>query len=262
MKITVVTVAYNAAATIGDTLASVAAQDHDDWEHLIIDGASTDDTLAVVAARAHPRLRVVSAPDRGLYDAMNKGFRLAQGELVGFLNADDFFCRTDALSRLSATAERSGADAVGAGIAIVAADDPRRAIRAYPAAGFRPWMVHIGRPPPHPGFYARRDAIARVGDFDAEMRIAADFDWLTRFFQVEGLSAAWIEQTLVAQRAGGASQTLGGVMQGRREMHAALKRRGLLASRALILGKYAVKLGQMARRPRDFPPEVGVAWFP
>lgn len=262
MKITVVTVAYNAARTIGDTVASVAAQRGVEFEHLILDGASTDDTAAVVAALDHPRLRFVSEPDRGIYDAMNKGFDRARGDLVGFLNADDFFCRTDALALLAAAAQRSDKPAVSAAIAVVRADHPRRAVRAYPAHGFRPWTMHLGNQPPHPGFYARREAVARVGRFDADMKVAADFDWLMRFHLLEGLRAEPVRETLVAQREGGVSQRLGGINTARRESFEALRRRGLFTSRALILAKYPLKAAQLVGRPHQFPPPAGVAWFP
>ncbi len=262
MKITVVTVAWNAGATIADTLGSVAAQTGVEVEHLIIDGGSTDDTLETVRRLAGPHVVLVSEPDKGLYDAMNKGLARATGELVGFLNADDFFCRTDALAILAEAAHRSGADAVGAGIAIVRTAAPWKALRAYPARGFRPWMLHIGHQPPHPGFYVRRAAIARVGPYDAEMRIAADFDWMMRFFLVARLRAEFVAETITAQREGGASQTLAGVLRARRETHQALRRAGRLASRALILGKYPVKAAQIARRPVQYPAPPEVRWFP
>ena len=113
MKISIITVAYNAAKTIGDTCLSIAAQKGVDIEHIIIDGASIDGTADVVAAVARPGHVFVSEPDRGLYDAMNKGIALASGDLVGFLNADDFFCRTDAAALIAAAAAANpAADAV------------------------------------------------------------------------------------------------------------------------------------------------------
>jgi glycosyltransferase involved in cell wall biosynthesis len=95
MKISIVTVLFNAEKTILDTLSSVRAQSYEDYEHILIDGGSKDRSLAIVDAHRHPKLKVISEPDDGLYDAMNKGVRLATGDLIGFLNADDFFCRTD-----------------------------------------------------------------------------------------------------------------------------------------------------------------------
>jgi glycosyltransferase involved in cell wall biosynthesis len=131
VKVTVITVAWNAVATIGDTCASVAAQDWPDIEHIIIDGASTDGTAAVVKATALNGHIFISEPDEGLYDAMNKGIAMATGDLVGFLNADDFYCRTDAIRLLANAALLApAADAVSAAAAHVGATEPWRLTRA------------------------------------------------------------------------------------------------------------------------------------
>ncbi len=261
MKITIVTVAWNAAVTIGDTCASVAAQDFGDVEHLIIDGASQDGTAAVVAATARPGHVFVSEPDKGLYDAMNKALARATGDLVGFLNADDFFCRTDALHLIARAAlQDSRADAVSAGVAIVAAADPRRLIRAYPSRPFAPWMLRLAHMPPHPGFYARRRVFEAIGGFDPAIRIGADFDWMVRFYE-RGLTARPIPETIVTLRDGGLSNQ--GFASRRRisaEALATLRRHGLLALAPLVWAKYPVKALQLVTRPHQWPAPAGVNW--
>lgn len=263
MKITVVTVAYNAAATIGDTLRSVAAQDGD-VEHIVIDGGSKDATADIVAANARPGTVFVSEPDGGLYDAMNKGVARASGDLIGFLNADDFFCRTDAVRIIDANAEaHPAAAAVSGGVAIVAAADPAKLRRAYPAAPFAPWMLRFGHMPPHPGFYTRADAFARVGSFDPSIRIGADFDWMLRFFLRERLVAAPVRATLVTLRDGGLSNDgLGSRRRINREALASLRRAGVATALPLIWSKYLVKSAQLVARPPGWPAPPRVRWQP
>lgn len=264
MKITVITVAYNAAATIGDTLRSVAAQGHADVEHLVIDGASTDGTSDIFHKVASSRATLVSAPDKGLYDAMNKGVARAKGDLIGFLNADDFFCRTDAVARLAAAAEaHPHAAAVSAAVAIVSARDPTRLTRAYAAKSFRSWMLRFGHMPPHPGFYARRAAFDTVGAFDHMIRIGADFEWLLRFFQVHRLEAVAIPETLVTLRSGGVSNR--GFDSRRRinaEALASLRRHRVATAAPIIWSKYALKALQLTARPVDWPAPPAVCWSP
>lgn len=261
MKISVITVAYNAADTIADTLASVAAQHGPSFEHIVVDGASTDDTLSVVERNRHPNLRVISEPDRGLYDAMNKGFQAASGDLIGFLNADDFFLRTDSLSLIADAAERDRRDAVAASIRIVESAQPGRMLRHYSAHGFRPWMLRFGHMPPHPGFYATRHSVDRVGLFDTRFRIGADFDWMVRFFHVHRLSATLLKQDIVALRAGGISTR--GLKSARiinREASLSAREHGIRTNQALVWMKYFVKIWQYADRPSRVAP--GAAWSP
>lgn len=261
MKVSVVTVAYNAAATIADTLQSVAAQ-AGEVEHIVIDGGSTDGTAELVAAHARPGTVFVSEPDKGLYDAMNKGLARATGELVGFLNADDFFCRTDIAARLAAGAA-GGADAVSGGVAIVAAADPARLVRAYPPTPFAPWMLRFAHMPPHPGFYARRAVFDRVGGFDPTIRIGADFEWMVRFFAVHRLTAAAIPETLVTLRDGGLSnQGLASRRAIAREAVTSLRRHRLGGSTALAWAKYPVKALQFLARPYQWPAPPAVRWAP
>jgi glycosyltransferase involved in cell wall biosynthesis len=262
VKISVITVAWNAAATIGDTCASVAAQTGVEVEHIIVDGGSGDATAAVVAANARPGHRFISEADDGLYDAMNKGLALATGDLIGFLNADDFFCRTDALA-LVAAAAAPGVDAVSGGVAIVAADDPARLRRAYPSTPFAPWMLRFAHMPPHPGFYARRSAFDRVGGFDKTIRIGADFEWMLRFFAVNGLAARAIPETLVTLRDGGLSnQGLASRTAINREALASLRRHGLLSSAPLVWAKYPVKALQFLAGAHAWPAPDQVGFKP
>ncbi|MEY2884400.1 MAG: hypothetical protein RL490_2124 [Pseudomonadota bacterium] len=264
MKVSIITVAYKAAATIGDTCAAVAAQDWPDIEHIIIDGASGDGTAAIVAATARPGHVFVSEPDKGLYDAMNKGIARATGELIGFLNADDFFCRRDAVRLLAEAALAAPeADAVSAAAVHVREDYPWHRTRSYPPTPYAPWMLRFAHMPSHLGFYARRAAMARVGGFDPAIRIGADFDWMVRFFAVERLRAQAVPQSIVNVREGGLSNR--GFDSRRRinaEALATLRRHGLIALTPLVWAKYAVKALQFVVPARDWPPPPGLRCGP
>jgi glycosyltransferase involved in cell wall biosynthesis len=264
VKVTVITVCYNAASTIGDTIDSVEAQDHADIEHIVVDGASSDETLRILHARGNDRMRIISEPDSGLYNAMNKGLNLASGGLIGFLNADDFFCRTDAIRCLvSAAEENPDAQAVAGGVAIVNSVLPMNVVRSYSSYSFRPWMLRFGHMPPHPGFYVRRPALAHVGGFNEQFRIAADFDWMVRFFEVHKFSVKKLRQTLVCLRAGGIStRGLRSTAVINREMGLSLARHSCFSSSILIWSKYGIKITQMALPPDDYPAPVAVRWTP
>lgn len=204
MKITVVTVSYNAAETIGATIASVAGQDWDDIEHIIIDGASTDLTAEVVQRAAQDRLVFVSEPDRGMYDAMNKGLARATGDYIGFLNADDFFASPRSLRLVAETAIATGADCVIGDTHFVDAQG-RPAGRIYSTWGFRLYWIRIGIMPPHPSFFARTSLLRAAGGFDLSYRISADFDLVARVMLKHHASWVRIDRVLSYFRVGGIS---------------------------------------------------------
>ena len=264
MRISVITVCYNAEKTIADTIRSVRAQDHPDVEHIIVDGASKDATLDVVRRHSHDGLKLVSEPDRGLYDAMNKGAALASGEFIGFLNADDYYCRTDALGLIAATAGRQpGAAAVSAGLVFLGPEGTGRVRRTYGSAGFRPWMLRFGHQPPHPGFYARTAAFRTIGPFDIERKVGGDFEWMVRFYCVHGLAAAVLDDPIVAMRMGGLStRGLNSLRIINAEAHDALKRHNIATSPAMIWSKYLVKAGQLLTTKKSFRVPEAVRWRP
>lgn len=264
MRISVITVCRNAEKTIADTIRSVRAQDHADYEHIIVDGASTDGTLDVVRRLHHDKLKVVSEPDRGLYDAMNTGVVLARGDLIGFLNSDDFFCRTDALGLIAATAGRnSQTAAVSAGVVFIDADHPSRIRRTYGAVGFRRWMLRVGHMPPHPGFYTRATAFKLVGPFEIDRTIGGDFEWMVRFFYVHGLTAETLAESVVAMRMGGLSTSGWKSMRIiNAEARQALKSHRIWTNAALIWSKYLLKAGQLIATKNAFRVPEPVRWKP
>ena len=246
MKISVITVCYNAQQTIGETIASVAAQRWPDFEHIVVDGQSPDGTLAIVESHRHPRLRIVSEPDAGMYDAMNKGLRLAAGDYVGFLNADDFFSSDKSLSLVAQTAAATGADCILGDTAFVDQQGRRRG-RVYSSRGFKKWWLRIGAMPPHPSFYARADVLRRAGGFDTRYRIASDFDLVARVMLGGGASWARIGKVITCFRTGGLSTVNAGAKRViTREMAASLKRLGQPLPSVAVHLRYPIKLLQVA----------------
>lgn len=255
MKISIITVAYEACETLERTIESLAAQTWADKEYIVVDGGSSDGTTQLL--RRHERLgtvdRWISEPDRSLYDAMNKGLHLASGDYVGFLNADDFFVADDALAAVAEAIERDGADWV-IGDTVMLDRRAERVVRFYSGSGFRAWQLRFGHMPPHPSTYCRRADLVDLGGFDSRFPIAADFDLLLRLNRSRALRTGYVPRTLVAMRSGGlSSRGLAGYVDMNRQVLEACRDAGMRTHRALIWAKYLGKVFQYLRRPDDFP---------
>ncbi len=228
MKITIVTAVYNRAATIAEAIASVASQTYPDIEHLVIDGASRDDTLAVIEANRHPALRLVSEPDRGIYDALNKGFALASGEVLGLVHSDDFLAHSQVIERVIAAFADPQVDAVYGDLDYVSAADPRQVIRRWKSGRFAAGKLRWGWMPPHPALFIRRRLWEQRGIYDPDFRIAGDYDAILRWFGAGRfggpIKAAYLPEVLVKMRTGGESnRSLGRILLKSREDYRALR---------------------------------------
>lgn len=248
-RVSIVTVCLNSAATIELTLASVRLQSYPDIEHIVIDGGSTDGTQALVARDGERVSRFVSEPDRGIYDAMNKGIGLASGDVVGFLNADDVFAATESVARIVAAFE-ADVDACYGDVVYVSETDPTRVIRYWRAGEYRRGLCASGWAPPHPSLYVRRKVLERIGGFDPELRVASDFEFALRLLDVHGASVRYIPEVLARMRAGGVSnRSLKGVLRGHRDMAAGLRRHGYPAGWIWSLRRLARRVPQLLSRP-------------
>jgi glycosyltransferase involved in cell wall biosynthesis len=243
MKISVITVCFNAEKTIGRTIASFLAQDHADAEMIIIDGASTDGTLKVVNGFAHERIRVLSEPDDGMYDALNKGLRLVRGSAVGVLNADDAYADDSVLGRIASALEYC--DIVHGHLDFInrrGAVARRWRAEPRPRGGFATgWM------PAHPTFYVRREVADYVGPFDTRIGTAADYDWMLRAVDLNRFSIGMIDHVLVRMSLGGKS-TSGLRSYLRHNLEALDVRRRWLGAGIVdyaLIAKPARKIGQL-----------------
>ena len=248
MKITIITASYNSAATIGDTMRSIVRQTHSDIEHIIVDGGSTDDTLAIVRADGSRVAHIVSEADKGIYDAMNKGLHLASGEFVGFLNADDMLATPETLSKIVAAASPL-ADVVYGDLVYVNKDRPTEVVRYWNSGAFNTGRLRYGWMPPHPTLYLRRSVQEALGMFDLRLRIAADYDFMLRCLSKPGLRVIYLPEVLVHMRMGGASnRSLKALRNKSREDLFALRKNGV-GGWLTLLCKNGRKLPQFFRRP-------------
>ena len=210
MRISVITVCYNAASTLKDAVESVLGQVPDaeapfELEYVVVDGASTDGTLDLLAPYRERIATLISEPDQGLYDAMNKGVQAATGDVVAILNADDVYASTDVLARVAATFRNSGAEAVYGDLHYVAADDLSQVTRRWKAGAYAPGAFRRGWMPPHPALFVRRACYQRWGLFTLALQSAADYELMLRFIHRHGMTLAYLPETLVLMRAGGVS---------------------------------------------------------
>ena len=203
MKISIITITYNSAKTVQRALESVQSQTYSDIEHIIVDGASTDDTRKIIEAYAadHKNVRWVSEPDNGIYDALNKGIRLATGDVIGFLHSDDVFYATDSVAHIAAAFEASDADVVYGDLQYC---NGSKVVRRWKSNDFNPCSLKYGWMPPHPTVYVRREVYEQVGPYDDWFRISADYDMMLRLFGA-GYKSHYIPEVIVSMETGGAS---------------------------------------------------------
>jgi glycosyltransferase involved in cell wall biosynthesis len=251
MKITVITVCFNSAAYIADALRSVDAQTWPDVEHLIIDGGSSDNTLDIVAEHPRPWRLVTSEPDRGIYDAMNKGIRLATGEVVGLINSDDFYESPEVLAKVAAVFADPSIDACYGDLCYVRRDDTTKIVRYWRSSPFEPGLFGRGWAPPHPTLFVRRSVFSRHGVFDLAYPIAADMELMARFFEVHGVRSRYLPEVLVHMRMGGASnRSLRSIIQQNREILRALRTHELSRSAVgFVFAKLLSRSRQLLSRP-------------
>lgn len=228
VKISVITAVYNNRDTVGAALDSVLGQTHEDVELVVIDGGSTDGTLDVLRDYADRIAVLVSEPDRGIYDALNKGILRAGGEVVGFLHSDDLYADAEALRRVARAFVEDEVAAVYGDLLYVRKEAPDRVVRTWRAGQFVPGRLARGWMPPHPTFYARREVYAELGGFDTSYRIAADYDCMLRILRREGVRVGYIPHVLVKMRVGGASnRSIGNILRKSAEDYRALKANGV-----------------------------------
>lgn len=251
MKVSVITATWNSGATLRDTLESVLRQTYPDIEHIIVDGGSTDGTLALVKEyepRYNGRLRYISEPDKGIYDAMNKGIRMAMGNVVGILNSDDFYTSDNAVETIVKKMERNDVDAIYGDIHYVNVSDLNKCVRYYSSKPFHRCWMRLGFMPAHPSFYCRREVYVKYGAFDISYKVAADFENLLRLIFVNKIKTAYIPKDFVTMRTGGASSS--GIQSHKQIMRdhlRALKENGIYSNIFLLSLRYVYKVYEVAK---------------
>ena len=209
MKITIVTATYNSSATVRDTIESVLRQTYFNIDYLVVDGASRDNTMKIVKEmepRFVGRLRFVSEPDEGIYDAMNKGIKMAKGDVVGILNSDDFFTSDDVIARVAETfSSDETLAAVYGDIHFVKDENLKKCTRYYSSKGFKSWMLRFGFMPAHPSFYCRKSVFEKYGLYDLQYKTSSDFEMMVRLLWGNKIKTKYLNMDFVTMRTGGES---------------------------------------------------------
>ena len=205
MKISVITAVYNSEATVGDAIDSVASQTHPDVEHLVVEGKSKDSSLAAIESARHDRMRLISEPDKGTYDALNKGVKNATGDVVGLIHSDDFLPHDEVLSLIAAAFDDPAVEAVFSDLDYVARTDTSRVIRHWSTGAFHRQRLKHGWMPAHPTLYLRREVYERFGGYDINFGISADYDFILRYFSQATGKSVYIPKVLYKMRVGGVS---------------------------------------------------------
>jgi len=205
MKISIITATWNSAATIENAILSVASQEYPDLEHIIVDGNSSDGTLPIVFRYEHLIDKLISEPDHGIYDAMNKGISLATGEVIGILNSDDFYANAHVLAKVARVFVDPAVDTCYGDLIYVDPTNVNKITRYWKASAHHPRSFYQGWMPPHPTFFVRRSVYERHGKFNVSLGTAADYELTLRLLLKHRVSTNYIPEVLVHMRAGGAS---------------------------------------------------------
>lgn len=256
MKISVVTATWNSGKTIKDTIESVLHQTYPDVEHIIKDGGSQDNTMAICEGYQRrfyssadapgskvKTMKIVSEKDGGIYDAMNKGVEMASGDIIGILNSDDFYTSDDVLQKVADEFQKdSSLEAVYGDIHFVKPEDLGKCTRYYSSKSFRPWLLRFGFMPAHPSFYVRREVYEKYGLYDLQFRTSSDFEWMVRLFAKHHIRAKYLPMDFVTMRDGGES-TAG--MEAKRKVNndivGSLRKHGIFTCGAFKYVRYIVK---------------------
>ena len=249
LKISIITVVRNEVHTIRDCIESVLGQTYP-VEYIIIDGGSTDGTLDIIKEYEANIARFISGPDEGIYDAMNKGIGLATGDVVGILNADDFYIDCHVLSKIVDEFRTKSVDSVFADLVYVNPENLNKIVRFYSAADFNLNKFSYGCMPPHPTFFVKRKIYEKYGGVKTDYKIAADFELLTRFMVKQRISYSYLPEVIVKMRTGGIStRNFKSNWILNKEIVRACAANGIKTNFLKVYSKYFTKFLQLLKRP-------------
>ncbi|GAB4024329.1 glycosyltransferase family 2 protein [Spirosoma koreense] len=254
MKVSIITVVYNGAEFIRDCIESILNQTYTNIEYIIVDGNSTDGTVELVQSYGDRIARFISEPDKGLYDAMNKGIGLATGDVIGLLNADDFYRHSRVIEHMVATFERTGSDAVYGDMIYVDREDNRKIKRYWRSGWYRENAFLWGWMPGHLSFFAKRTLYERFGKFRLDMKSAADYELMLRFIHKNKIKLAYMDEVTIVMRMGGISNSsVKNRLRANREDQQAWQINGLKPYFFTFWLKPLRKVNQYVSKPPDLP---------
>jgi len=246
MKITIITVSYNSALHIEGAINSVTNQNHENIEHIVIDGSSTDGTQKILEKNTEKLAYWISEPDKGIYDAMNKGIARATGDIIGILNSDDFYFDNSVISKIAGAFSDEKTDAVFGDLIFVDPDNLERTVRTYSSKNWHPDRFAKGYMPAHPTFFIRKKFYEKYGLFETDYEIAADYEMLIRLLYVHKLNYKYLPMKMVKMRKGGVSSNgLKSNITLNNEIIKACRKHGIKTSALKIYSKYFNKIFEL-----------------
>jgi len=243
LSVSIISVSYNSIGTISDTIKSVLAQTYPKIEYIIIDGSSTDGTIELIRSFGKSISKFVSEPDNGIYDAINKGIRLATGDIVGILNSDDFFFDNYVIEKVLRSFREHEIDAVFGDAQFVDPKKTSKIVRYYSSKLFNVSKFKYGFMPAHPSFYVKKELFEKLGYYKTDYKIAADFELLIRFLYNNQIKYKYIEMPFVSMRTGGISnKSIRSRYILNKEIARACKENGIQTNYFFIYSKYLTKI--------------------
>ena len=246
MKISIITATYNSGKTLGDTLDSILAQSYQDFECIIVDGASKDGTTDIIREyepRFEGRLRWISEPDKGIYDAMNKGIGMAGGDVIGVLNSDDFYYDGQVLEEIADAFNINDVDCIYGNLVFIDKNDSNSILRTWKGSQYESGAFLRGWHPAHPTFYAKRTCFEKFGGFSLQYTVSADFELMLRFIEKERIPNLYLDRYFVKMRLGGESTgAIKNIIKGNRNILKAFRDNGLNPSLFYPIRRLAPKV--------------------
>jgi glycosyltransferase involved in cell wall biosynthesis len=248
-SVSIITVSHNSIRTISDTINSVLSQTYQNIQYIVIDGSSTDGTIEIIKSFSNHISKFVSEPDKGIYDAINKGIKLATGDIIGILNSDDFFYDSFVIEKIVNAFIESDTDSVIGDVQFVDPDKTSRIVRYYSSKKFTPLKFKYGFMPAHPSFYTKRGLFEKLGYYKTDYKIAADYELLIRFLYINKIKYRYLEMPFVSMRTGGVSnKSLYSNWLLNKEIIKACRENDLYTNFLFVYSKYFLKLSELFGR--------------
>ena len=249
MKVSIITVCFNIADTIEDTIKSVLSQDYRNIEYIVVDGGSTDSTLDIINRYKNNIATVISEPDNGIYDAMNKGLSSSTGEIVTTLNGDDIYAEKTTVSRMAEFIQQNDLDAAYGDLVYFDRHDPGCVKRYWRPGPYRKGAFRRGWVIPHPTFFCRKEIYEKFGYFNDTLQIAADFELMLRLIEKHRIKISYLPKVIVKMGTGGRANVLRGIIKGNKEILKSFRMNGIRLSPWFFVCKPMTKISQLFARP-------------
>ena len=209
MKVSLITATFNSSNNLKSCLQSVIKQSHEEIEHIIIDGVSNDNTLQIIKnfQEINPKIKFISENDNGIYDALNKGIKMASGDIIGFIHSDDFLKSKDIISGIVSLISNEKFDGIYGDLQYVDKNNPKKVVRNWKSSEFFQKLLKKGWMPPHPTFFLRKEVYKKHGLFDLKYSISADYDFMLRVLKDSNLKFKYYPRVITVMRTGGISNS-------------------------------------------------------